>query len=141
MPYSSVSTLRDPETTWYLEVLTKYHDLLPDQHKRMIEDEKLKISREKLEMDKVKVSGEGDADEELINDWVGAVMDDGSDDSGEKGVVDSRHSRSGYRHIERNRLYSLERFFSFEPDGWQAETVQDLADHPRVSIRSGQGVG
>ena len=29
----------------------------------------------------------------------------------------------------------------FEPDDWQAEAASKLADHPRVTIRSGQGVG
>ncbi len=29
----------------------------------------------------------------------------------------------------------------FTPDAWQAEAAMDLANHPRVSIRSGQGVG
>ena len=29
----------------------------------------------------------------------------------------------------------------FEPDPWQADTLKDLAEHPRVSVRSGQGVG
>ena len=29
----------------------------------------------------------------------------------------------------------------FEPDKWQAEAARDLAHHPRVSIKSGQGVG
>lgn len=29
----------------------------------------------------------------------------------------------------------------FEPDHWQAQALQDLAQHPKVSIRSGQGVG
>lgn len=29
----------------------------------------------------------------------------------------------------------------FEPDDWQAEAASRLADHPRVTIRSGQGVG
>ena len=30
---------------------------------------------------------------------------------------------------------------TFEPDKWQAEAARDLAHHPKVSIRSGQGVG
>lgn len=29
----------------------------------------------------------------------------------------------------------------FEPDEWQAEAARDLAHHPKVSIKSGQGVG
>lgn len=63
-----------------LEKLEKYFDLLPDTHKRMLEDEKLKMDRERLELDKAKAAGEGDLDEELIDDWVGAVMDDGADE-------------------------------------------------------------
>ena len=30
---------------------------------------------------------------------------------------------------------------TFEPDKWQAEAARDLAHHPKVSIKSGQGVG
>ena len=30
---------------------------------------------------------------------------------------------------------------SFEPDEWQAEAARDLAANPKVSIKSGQGVG
>jgi phage terminase small subunit len=59
-----------------LEVLTKYHDLLPDHHKRMVDNEKLKLERERLEFDKVKAAGGGDLDEELIDDWVSGVMGD-----------------------------------------------------------------
>lgn len=29
----------------------------------------------------------------------------------------------------------------FYPDDWQASTLMDLANNPRVSVRSGQGVG
>ena len=29
----------------------------------------------------------------------------------------------------------------FEPDEWQAEAAEDLAHNPKVSIKSGQGVG
>ncbi|MEC0241992.1 terminase small subunit [Paenibacillus dokdonensis] len=64
------------DKTKALEILTKYIDLLPDQHKRMIEEEKLKLQREKLELDKAKVSGEGNADDKLIDDWVEAVVGD-----------------------------------------------------------------
>jgi phage terminase small subunit len=67
-----------------LEMLTRYFDLLPDKHKRMVEEEKLKIERERLELEKAKAAGEGDLDEELIDDWVGAVMEDGTDDAGDK---------------------------------------------------------
>ena len=30
---------------------------------------------------------------------------------------------------------------NFEPDEWQAEAARDLAANPKVSIKSGQGVG
>lgn len=59
-----------------LDVLAKYMDLLPDKHKRMIDDEKLKLEKERLELDKLKAVGEGDLDEELIDDWVDGVMGD-----------------------------------------------------------------
>lgn len=59
-----------------LEVLTKYFDLLPDKHRRMVEEERLKLDKERLELDKQKAAGEGDLDEELINDWVDGVMGD-----------------------------------------------------------------
>jgi phage terminase small subunit len=63
-----------------LEVLTKYHDLLPDHHKRMIDEEKLKLDKERFELDKQKAAGEGDLDEELIDDWVSGVMGDDETD-------------------------------------------------------------
>jgi hypothetical protein len=59
-----------------LDVLVKYIDLLPDKHKRMIVEEKLKLDKERFEFDKVKAAGEGDLDEELIDDWVSGVMGD-----------------------------------------------------------------
>jgi phage terminase small subunit len=68
-----------------LEVLTRYFDLLPDNHKRMVEEQKLKMGRERLELDKQKAAGESDLDEELIDDWVTAVMDDGSSSGDESG--------------------------------------------------------
>lgn len=68
-----------------LEVLTKYHDLLPDHHKRMVDAEKLKLDRERFEFEKVKAAGEGDLDEELIDDWVGAVLGDDDGDDAENG--------------------------------------------------------
>lgn len=37
-------------------------------------------------------------------------------------------------------LYARE-VLRFEPDGWQQEALMDLADNPKVSIKSGQGVG
>lgn len=69
-----------------LEKLEKYFDLLPDNFKRKVDEEKLKMDRERLELDKARASGEGDLDEELIDDWVGAVMDDGSEDIGDQGT-------------------------------------------------------
>lgn len=66
------------DKTKALEVLTKYMDLLPDQHKRMIQDEKLKMQREKLDIDKMKATGEGNSDNDLIDDWVEAVTGDES---------------------------------------------------------------
>jgi phage terminase small subunit len=68
-----------------LDVLNKYHDILPDHHKRMIEEEKLKLDKERFEFEKLKAAGEGDLDEELIDDWVKAVMDDGSEDRADGG--------------------------------------------------------
>ncbi|MDR0269628.1 MAG: terminase small subunit [Paenibacillus sp.] len=59
-----------------LDVLTKYLDLLPDKHKRMIQDEKLKIEQERLDLDKDKANGGGNSDDDLIDDWVEAVVGD-----------------------------------------------------------------
>ncbi|PNQ81621.1 terminase small subunit [Paenibacillus sp. F4] len=62
------------DKTKALDVLTKYMDLLPDKHKRMVEDEKLKMQREKLELERAKVTGEGNTEDDLIDDWVEAVV-------------------------------------------------------------------
>ncbi|MGW8442068.1 terminase small subunit [Paenibacillus sp. S33] len=64
------------DKTKALDVLTKYMDLLPDKHKRMVEDEKLKMQREKLELERAKVIGEGNTEDDLIDDWVEAVVGD-----------------------------------------------------------------
>jgi phage terminase small subunit len=64
------------DKTKALDVLTKYMDLLPDKHKRMVEDEKLKMQREKLELERAKVTGEGNTEDDLIDDWVEAVVGD-----------------------------------------------------------------
>ncbi|MBY7740126.1 terminase small subunit [Paenibacillus polymyxa] len=64
------------DKTKALDVLTKYMDLLPDKHKRMVEDEKLKMQREKLELERAKVTGEGNSEDDLIDDWVEAVVGD-----------------------------------------------------------------
>ncbi|QYK62535.1 terminase small subunit [Paenibacillus sp. S25] len=64
------------DKTKALDVLTKYMDLLPDKHKRMLEDEKLKMQREKLELERAKVTGEGNTEDDLIDDWVEAVVGD-----------------------------------------------------------------
>lgn len=69
------------DKTRALDVLSRYIDLLPDKHKRMVEEEKLKMQREKLELDKAKASGEGDSDDQLIDDWVKVVVED-DDDTG-----------------------------------------------------------
>jgi phage terminase small subunit len=69
-----------------LDKLDQYFDLFPDHFKRKIEEEKSKIDRERLELDKLKAAGEGDLDEELIDDWVEAVMDDGEDGGDEETV-------------------------------------------------------
>ncbi|WP_436664223.1 DEAD/DEAH box helicase family protein [Alicyclobacillus acidoterrestris] len=34
-----------------------------------------------------------------------------------------------------------EDILNFYPDGWQVDVLNDLAHHPRVAVRSGQGVG
>nr|WP_277376189.1 terminase small subunit [Paenibacillus polymyxa] len=64
------------DKTKALDVLTKYMDLLPDIHKRMVEDEKLKMQREKLELERAKVTGEGNTEDDLIDDWVEGVVGD-----------------------------------------------------------------
>ncbi|WP_311077991.1 terminase small subunit [Paenibacillus polymyxa] len=64
------------DKTKALDVLSKYMDLLPDKHKRMLEDEKLKMQREKLELERAKVTGEGNTEDDLIDDWVEAVVGD-----------------------------------------------------------------
>ncbi|MDB5052929.1 MAG: xtmA [Bacilli bacterium] len=73
------------DKTKALDILAKYIDLLPDQHKRMVDNERLRIEQERLELDKAKAAGEGDLDEDLINDWVGAVMDDGENSDEQQG--------------------------------------------------------
>jgi phage terminase small subunit len=70
-----------------LDKLEQYFDLLPDKFKRQIEEEKLKLDRERLELDKQKAAGEGDLDEELIDDWVSGVMGD-DDSNGEHDQAD-----------------------------------------------------
>lgn len=35
----------------------------------------------------------------------------------------------------------FEDILKMDPDDWQADVLRDLADHPRVTVRSGQGVG
>ncbi|QDH23909.1 DEAD/DEAH box helicase family protein [Saccharibacillus brassicae] len=41
----------------------------------------------------------------------------------------------------RQPVLFCQEILGFEPDEWQAGALNDLAEHPRVSIRSGQGVG
>ncbi|WP_327204090.1 terminase small subunit [Paenibacillus polymyxa] len=57
------------DKTKALDVLTKYMNLLPDKHKRMVEDEKLKMQREKLGLERAKVTGEGNTEDDLTDDW------------------------------------------------------------------------
>ncbi|KIL35155.1 cell division protein FtsK [Cohnella kolymensis] len=78
-----------------LDALTKYIDLLPDKHKRMIEEEKLKLDKERFEFEKVKAAGEGDLDEEIIDDWVEAVMDDGEDGGDEETISGIQEEDTG----------------------------------------------
>jgi phage terminase small subunit len=56
-----------------LDILTKYFDLIPDHFKRRIEEEKLKLAKQKA-------SGEGDSEDQLIDDWVESVMDSEEDE-------------------------------------------------------------
>lgn len=72
-----------------MEKLEKYFDMLPDHHKRALENERLKMDRERLELDKAKAAGEGDLDEEIIDDWVGAVMDNGGNESRDQQEIPS----------------------------------------------------
>lgn len=41
----------------------------------------------------------------------------------------------------RNPVLFVRQILNAEPDPWQAETLQALADHSRVAVRSGHGVG
>ena len=40
-----------------------------------------------------------------------------------------------------NPVIYFREVLQFEPDEWQAEAAMDLAHNPKVSIKSGQGVG
>ncbi|AOY77202.1 DEAD/DEAH box helicase family protein [Clostridium formicaceticum] len=40
-----------------------------------------------------------------------------------------------------NPVWFAEDMLGFYPDPWQAKVLMDLAQHPKVSVRSGQGVG
>lgn len=40
-----------------------------------------------------------------------------------------------------NPVVFAQEVLSFQPDKWQTEALQDLADTPKVAIKSGQGVG
>lgn len=48
---------------------------------------------------------------------------------------------------ERQKLYQknpvlfFREVLTFKPDPWQENVAMDIAEHPRVSVRSGQGVG
>ncbi|WP_090738467.1 DEAD/DEAH box helicase family protein [Paenibacillus sp. Mc5Re-14] len=41
----------------------------------------------------------------------------------------------------KNPILFCQEMLKFYPDDWQASTLMDLANNPRVSVRSGQGVG
>ena len=41
----------------------------------------------------------------------------------------------------KNPVLYAEEVLLFEPDGWQGEALMDLAKHPKVAVKSGQGVG
>lgn len=41
----------------------------------------------------------------------------------------------------RNPVQYCEEVLTMEPDEWQADVAMDLAQHPKVSVKSGQGVG
>ena len=40
-----------------------------------------------------------------------------------------------------NPVMFMREVLLFEPDDWQIEVAHDLRDYPRVSVKSGQGVG
>jgi hypothetical protein len=42
---------------------------------------------------------------------------------------------------KRNPVLFCKEMLNFTPDDWQAEVLMDIAANPRVSVRSGQGVG
>ena len=42
---------------------------------------------------------------------------------------------------QENPVMFFQEVLAFEPDKWQAEAASDLAHNPKVSIKSGQGVG
>lgn len=41
----------------------------------------------------------------------------------------------------KNPVLFCKEMLNFTPDEWQAEVLMDIASDPRVSVRSGQGVG
>ena len=42
---------------------------------------------------------------------------------------------------QKNPILFAEEVLKFEPDIWQQEALKDLAETPKVAIKSGQGVG
>ncbi|MBE5977870.1 MAG: terminase B [Paenibacillaceae bacterium] len=63
---------------------------------------------------------------------------------------DGRNSKSSKRRAffkeripiyRKNPVLFAQEVLLFEPDPWQQEALMDLAEHPKVSIKSGQGVG
>lgn len=45
------------------------------------------------------------------------------------------------RSYQKDPVLFFRELLKFEPDDWQKEVAMDLAEYPRVSVRSGQGVG
>ena len=56
-----------------MERLEKYYDLLPDKWKRRMDEEKLKLDGEKLWLDKLKLSGNQEASEIAIDEFLKAT--------------------------------------------------------------------
>lgn len=42
---------------------------------------------------------------------------------------------------QQNPVIFAEEVLKFHPDKWQRESLMDLAESPKVAIKSGQGVG
>ncbi|HOV80811.1 MAG TPA: DEAD/DEAH box helicase family protein [Bacillota bacterium] len=57
-----------------------------------------------------------------------------------KHQIDAAMVQGMVQYIRRPVLF-VQQVLNTEPDDWQAETLQALAEHPRVAVRSGHGVG